>query len=192
MDTKIYYASPFTWMISIPFILFTAFFVLFAIYITPSIFSLDNIFIMLILFLAVLFPILFTGYIALLFFDIPMIRLELSEEGMILYSNGYRIYTPWENIIGYAWLRSSRTFPDIIQLQEPAVVGEISFEEGIASRRAVSEKRRWWISNRQLKVKGQYPDYIRLPVVLLRRKDKQDGSINQYLQYYLPHLVENP
>ncbi len=191
MDTKIYHVSPFTWMISMLFMIFAIVCVFLFIMLTPSILQIDNSLFMIFVFLVIIFLTLFIVYAALLFSDIPMIRLELSEEGMVLYSNGYRIYTPWENIIGYAWLRSSRTFPDIIQLQEPAVVGEISFEEGIASRRAVSEKRRWWISNRQLKVKGQYPDYIRLPVVLLRRKDKQDGSINQYLQYYLPHLVEN-
>ena len=154
MDKKIYQVSPFTWMISIPFILFTVFLIFFAISVTPAILSLNNIFFIFAFFSAVLFPILFVGYIALLFFDIPMIRLELSEEGMVLYSNGYRIYTPWENIIGYAWLRSSRAFPDIIQLREPAVVGEISFEEGVASRRAVSEKLRWWISKSTTQNKG--------------------------------------
>lgn len=145
---------------------------------------------MLLTFFSVIGAIGFMGYFALLFLDIPTMHLELSDEGMILYSTGYRIYTHWENIAGVAWLRSFRSFPYFIQLKEPASVAKFSFEEGIVSRRAVLEKRHWWMPNRQLKAEAQYTQYIRIPVALLRRKDKKEGSIDQYLQYYLPEMME--
>ena len=43
--------------------------------------------------------------------------------------------------------------------------------------------------NWQLKTDAQYTQYIRTPAILLRRKERDDGSINQYLQQYLPHLM---
>ncbi len=190
MDKKVYKVSSLSWIIVIPFLLLTAFCIFSFIMFIPSILTIDSLLLMIFFFLAIIFLTFFIVYAALVFFDIPTTHLELSEEGMIFYSNGYRIYTPWENIAGVAWTRLSRSFPSIIQLQEPAAVDEISFEEGVAGRRAVSEKRRWWMLNRQLKGEEQYTHYIRIPVVFFRRKDKQNGSINQYLQYYLPHITE--
>jgi hypothetical protein len=57
------------------------------------------------------------------------------------------------------------------------------------NQQAVTEKQSWWMPKRQLKAETQYTQYIRIPVVFLRRKDKQEGSINEYLHYYLPHLM---
>jgi hypothetical protein len=190
MDKKVYRVSPLTWIISVPFILLAAFFVFSVIIVTPSILTIENPFFMLFVFLVIIFLTFFVVYAALIFFDIPTAHLELSDDGLIFYSNGYRIYTPWENIAEVGWLPRYRSFPSLIRFKEPAVVGEISFEEGIASRRAVSEKRRWWMLNRQLKAGAQYTKYIRIPVALLRRKDKQEGSISQYLQYYMPCMID--
>ncbi len=190
MDKKTYYVSPLSWLIAIPFLLLTAFLLFCFIMVAPSILTIENPFSMLFVFLVIIFLAFFVLYAALIFFDIPTMRLEVSDEGVILYSNGYRIYTPWENIAEIGWLPRYRSFPSLIRLKEPAVVGEISFEEGITSRRAVSEKRRWWMLNRQLKAEAQYTKYIRIPVALLRRKDKQEGSISQYLQYYMPYMID--
>lgn len=191
MDKKMYCVSYFTWIISIVFALIAVFLVIFSIIVIPQILTMDDHFSMILLFFAVIGLSIFVVYAALLLWNFPRTSIELSEEGVVFDSNGYRIYTPWDNIAGIGWTRLSRSFPSIIQLQEPAVVGEITFGEGIASRRAVSEKRRWWMSNRQLKAETQYTHYIRIPVVFFRRKDKQEGTINQYLWYYLPHLMEN-
>ncbi len=190
MDKKTYYVSPLTWILSISVSFMALFFVYFAIIAIPQILTMDNLFFLLLMLFSVIALMLFVVYTSLLFLEFPRTRLEISQEGVIFSSNGYRIYTPWENIAGVGWTRHSHSFPTIIQLQEPAMVDGISFEEAILSRRAVTEKQRWWISTRQLKTQERYTHSIRIPVVFFRRKDKQDGSINQYLQHYLPHLME--
>jgi hypothetical protein len=191
MGKKIYYASPFTWILPILFVLLAVFSLVFAIVVIPQIPTMESLVIMFLTIVGIIGLLFFTLYGVLIFFNIPTTRLELSNEGLIFYGTGYRIYTPWENIAGVGWTRFSHSFPALIPLKKSALVTEISFEEGIASRRAVAEKRVWWMRTRQLKANVQYTHYIRIPVVFFRRKDKQEGTINQYLWYYLPHLMEN-
>ena len=190
MEQKVYKMGFIAWSIPIGYSLLFAIVVFSGIMFASQILTIENWSTGVLLLLCVMSLLLFLLYIAMMSFDIPTMSLELSDEGLVFYGTGYRIYTPWENVVGIDWTRPSRSFPRIIQLKEPSVVGEIPFEEGMASRRAVTEKRRWWVLNRQLKTEDQYTHYIRLPIMFFRRKDKLDGSINQYLQHYLPHLME--
>lgn len=189
MYPKTYHISKLTWIISTFFILLAVFCVFGMVIVTPLVFTFESPYIIVLFCAGFIFLGCFLGYAALIFLDIPSMYLELSDDGIRFVGIGYRIYTPWENIAGLAWTRSSGAFPSFIQLKEHAVVGEISLEEGRLSRRAVVEKRRGWIGNWQLKADAQYTQYIRTPAMLLRRKERDDGSIDQYLQQYLPHLM---
>ena len=133
---------------------------------------------------------IFVIYATLVVAAIPTTRLELSEEGLVFYGTGYRIYTSWENIAGIGWMPLSRAFPGFIQLKKPASISGLSFVEGISSRQPVVEKRSWWLPAWEVKTSVQYRSSIRISGIIFRKKDKRDGSINQCLKYYLPHLME--
>jgi hypothetical protein len=190
MDKKVYTVSPFTWIISIPFFLLAAFFVVFAIVVIPQILGEGDFFDELFIFLAIGGLLIFVIYATLVVAAIPTTRLELSEEGLIFYGTGYRIYTPWENIAGVGWMPLSRAFPSYIQLKKPATVSGLSFVEGILSQQSVVEKRSWWLPAWEVKTFVQYRSSIRISGIIFRKKDKQDSGINQHMQYYLAHLIE--
>lgn len=62
-------------------------------------------------------------------------RLILGDEGLIYISGGYRIYTPWNNLIERViWTRGETA----IRLAEPAQ--PMSIAEGIAQQRPAFEK----------------------------------------------------
>jgi hypothetical protein len=134
----------------------------------------------------------FSVYVALLFFDIPTMYLELSDEGVVFYGAGYRIYTPWDNVAALYSKRFSRSFPNVIQLREPAIVGEISFEEGKMHRQAVTEKRRWWMLVRQLRTDLRYTHFIRVPARFFRKKERQGDEIMQQFKLHRPELFIKP
>ena len=188
LDRKIYHVSPFAWIISIFFLLLAILTTFGFVMIVPSILTLENPVEMLWWILAIIFLMCFMWYAALLTAELPKIHLELSEEGVIFYGQGYRIYTPWQNISAVGWSGFSHSFPSLFLLKEPASMGIFSFDKGILSRRAVIEKRRWWLFRPEMKA-SEYMHVIRIPVLLIRRKDKKEGLMRQYLRYYVPHLV---
>ena len=128
----------------------------------------------------------FFVYAALLCLDLPKTRVELSDDGVVLYLAGYRVYTPWENIATVGWTPFSRSFPGFIRLKEPAVVATISFEEGKKSRQAVIEKWRWWIRVRQLKSDARYTHFLRIPAILLSAKGEEGRNYLVFSPLFAP------
>jgi drug/metabolite transporter (DMT)-like permease len=189
MAAKIYHISRLTWIFTGGMMCIALFCCIILILLIPQVLGFENKWYMLLMLFGFIFLGSFFAYAAISYIDIPTIRLELSENGVIFYGNGYRIYTPWANISMIRWTRFSPSFPGFIFLKEPAVMTEISFEEGKMSRRAVIEKRHWWMLVGQF-TSGTYTQTIRIPTALFLRKDKREGSI-QYFRYYVPYLFRD-
>lgn len=190
MDKKIYTVSNYAWffpiLLSIGTTYITIFFIL-ALVRIPTIFVTNG---PLTAFITILSLASITAsliYVTFIMLDVPGVHLQFSEDGVIFSGSGFSIYTPWENIVSLGWFRFAPTVPNLLVLQEPSVIG-LSLEEGISSRRAVTVKRRWWLSRQSLLREAQYTHAIYIPVLLLRREDKQ--AMQQDLYQYLPQLME--
>ena len=187
MEAKTYDASRLAWIPAIVMsFLVTTSVCLFLFVLLPQIPGLENVWLMLTMFFGLILLNAFGVYATLLFLDLPRTRLELSDDGVVLYSAGYRIYTPWENIARVGWTRFSRSFPGFIRLKEPAVVATISFEEGKKSRQAVIEKWRWWMRVRQLKSDARYTHFLRIPAILLSAKGEEGRNYLVFSPLFAP------
>lgn len=120
-------------------------------------------------------------------FDIPTTRIELSAEGVLCYSIGYRIYAPWSTISSIIWTKRPFRFPCFFKLKEPALT-TLSFAEGRSSKQAIFE-RHWWVPAWLLRPE-MLSARLPVPVQFLSQQEKKDGMMNAYLQRYAPHLEE--
>lgn len=84
------------------------------------------------------------GVTLLQYFALKNVRLITSDEGIVLYGQaGYRLYTPWDNLMGRALWSTGRGGVRVIRLRTPAK--EMSLTDGIQQRQAAIEKRGWLI-----------------------------------------------
>lgn len=99
--------------------------------------SLNSIFI-------IFFMSLFLGIILTLtiYFSLRDLRLITSDEGILFYGQGgYRMYTPWNNIVGRTTWSTGRGSVQAIRLSQPAK--EMSITVGVQQRQPAIEKRGW-------------------------------------------------
>lgn len=188
MKRKIYYMNGYAWILPAIFFVLAAGMTVFVV-IIPLNLTINNLTDLLLLGACFLLALGIGWYPALIFYESPKTRLELSDEGVFFLGGGYRLYTPWQNISAVRWLWFSTETPGFLFLKEPASMGDFSFDEGVASRRAVFEKRCWWLSRLDIRA-AQYRSIIRIPVAFLKKQDKQEGLIRQYLQMYVPQLID--
>lgn len=184
MDKKIYQARPITWLIPILFSLLIAFLVGCCVFLMNQTLRTHDV--------TAIVPLLGAAgltfsfaYVALLFFDIPATRIELSDEGVLCYSIGYRLYTPWSNICSVVWTAHSPRFPRFFNLKEPAIT-TLSLAEGVSNKQAVFEKH-WWVPAWLLEPE-RASARIPVPVVFLSQKEREAGAMHDYLRQYASHL----
>jgi hypothetical protein len=103
--------TPFAWIISIFFLLLAILTAFGFVMIVPSILTVENPLEKLVLILTIIILMGFVWYVALLTAEIPKTRLRLKVQGAIFYGQGYRLYTPWQNISAVRWLWFSRETP---------------------------------------------------------------------------------
>jgi hypothetical protein len=110
-------------------------------------------------------------------------RLELSPEGVTYTNPGYcRIYTPWENIERIARVPRFRGGTSFI-LRIPAA-RNITFLEGKQHHLAVIEPCSLLTTEADLLRQA----YFIPSLILIPKKDLENGTFNAYLQQYAPHL----
>lgn len=125
------------------------------------------------------------------FRDYSKSRLVLTSHGITYYGSGFRVYTPWQNIVGIgntlqnvpltvSWTSKLIGF----RLRQNAVV-RMKLEEGIRQGRAVIETD-WW-----------YPVSMRAPYVgffiideIIRERHWQQGELGTYLHHCAPQAFE--
>ena len=126
-----------------------------------------------------------------LYVDYSKSRLVLTAHGIAYYGSGFRVYTPWQNIVGIGNpfqnvpLSVSWT-PKLIgfRLRQNAVL-RMKVEEGIRQGRAVNETD-WW-----------YPVSMRAPYAgffiideIIRERHWQQGELGAYLHHCAPQAFE--
>jgi hypothetical protein len=132
---------------------------------------------------------LFALFVSLIYWND---RLEVSDEGIAYYGLGFRIYTPWENIISIARVKHPHAFIfrnrplTALTLRSPASL-HMTVEEGKRRQVAVIEKH--WLA---FSTKPQnYNRY--LPLFLLETLTHDDLSrheIGAYIRRYAPQVLE--
>jgi hypothetical protein len=114
------------------------------------------------------------------------IRLVLSPQGITYYGAGFRLYTPWHNIIGtesfplYYGLRKVRG----LKLYQRAVLN-MSLEDGMRYGVAVMEIS-WWRSNQLAALAGMVPIQIEIA-----GRHWEEHELGAYIRQYAPRAFEN-
>lgn len=125
------------------------------------------------------------------YFDYSKSRLVLTSDGITYYSLGFRVYTPWQNVVEFG--KASQHIPMSVswtsklmgfRLRENAIVG-MKLEEGRRQARAVIETD-WW-----------YPASMRTPYAgffiideIIRERHWQQGDLGNYLHHYAIQAFE--
>lgn len=124
-----------------------------------------------------------------LYFDYSKSRLVVDANGLIYYGSGFRVYTPWHNIIGFA--NASPLKPMSVswtakliglRLYQNARM-DMTLEDGVRQGIAVIETD-WW-----------YPASMRAPYAgffildeIIRERNWQQGELGIYLRHYAPYI----
>lgn len=126
-----------------------------------------------------------------LYFDYSKSRLELTPDGITYYGSGFRVYTPWQNVVGFgnapqlvpmsvSWTSKLIGF----RLRENAVV-HMKVEEGIRQGRAVIETD-WWYP---VSMRTRYAGFFIIDEII-RERHWQQGELGAYLHRYAPQAFE--
>ncbi|HLG64584.1 MAG TPA: hypothetical protein VKY19_21780 [Ktedonosporobacter sp.] len=126
---------------------------------------------------------------SVIIFTSLMTHIEISQEGITFYSVGFRIYTPWHNIVNINKIKHPYFSPlyliDAFVLEEPARLN-ISIKEGKQQGIAVVEKH--WIL---LGAKpSSYLWYMPMPSSIVKRTEWEQGEIGTFIRLYAPHIFE--
>lgn len=132
---------------------------------------------------------------------ISKMRLELFQDGIILYGWGYKVYTPWDNIVGIAGLKVpiisdySNAFPGFMSMQ-PVIKRNVQglrleqearrgmrIQDGMQQKRASMELS-WWNPASTMR---QYAQIVPVPAVLVN-DDRERSELGAYLKKYAPRL----
>ena len=116
-------------------------------------------------------------------------RLEVSSEGVTYYEMGFRIYTPWHNIVGVTPIKhpiSSLHITTVFTFRQPALLN-VSIEEGKRQGLAVIEK--YWLMRCLAAPPITYLWYSPLPRTLVSPFDLEQGELSMYIRQYAPSLL---
>ena len=123
------------------------------------------------------------------FFIITMFnRIEVSPEGVVYYVDGFRMYTPWTNIVGITQRRHPLVpfhSTTVFVLRQPALLN-ISLEEGKRQQLAVVEN--YWYLKFFTVAPMNYLWYMPLPRTLVSPFDLEQGEFSMYIRQYVPSL----
>lgn len=118
-------------------------------------------------------------------------RVEISFEGIAYYGAGFRIYTPWDNVIGLANVKHpSSPFQNIpvFVFKQPARLG-VSIREGKRAGQAVIEH--YWILERWGIFAANPLTYTRclpLPRNIISQAEWEWGEFGRYSRQYAPQV----
>ncbi len=111
-------------------------------------------------------------------------RLEFSSEGVVYYGTGFRMYTPWTNIVGITQIRHP-LFPfhptTVFVLRQPALLN-ISLAEGKRQHLPVVES--YWMMKLFTATPMNYLWYMPLHVSLVSPFDLEQGEFSAYIRQY--------
>ena len=115
-------------------------------------------------------------------------HIEVSSEGVAYYGTGFRMYTPWTNIVGITQIRHP-LFPfhptTVFVLRQPALLN-ISLAEGKRQHLPVVES--YWMMKLFTAAPMNYLCYMPLHVSLVSPSDLEQGEFSVYIRQYLPLL----
>ena len=116
-------------------------------------------------------------------------RVEVSADGIVFFADGFRIYTPWYNIVGFVPIRhpliAFHTIPALL-FRQPALPN-LTLEEG--KRRGLPVVENYWMMRLLTATPLNYLWYLPLPSGMVSQFDWEQGEISAYLRHYAPHLV---
>ena len=124
------------------------------------------------------------------FISILVSRLEVSSEGVECYIDGFRMYTPWNNIVSITQIRHPLVpfhFTTVFVLRQPALLN-VSLEEGKRQHLPVVEN--VWYLKLFTATPMNFLWYMPLPRTLVSPVDLEQGEFSMYIRQYLPSLLK--
>lgn len=118
-------------------------------------------------------------------------RHVLTDDGIIYYGWGFRIYTPWQNVIGFGSVKPypftllANTVVQGLQLRHPCVLG-MKLVEGRRQGVAMIETD-WW---NPASTMAPFAGILPIPQMRLYRRKWRDTELGKDLPRYVPRIFE--